>query len=296
MKLRRRGATARAPARPLAKLKHLLEPRSAAIMGVSEKLNPGHIIVNNLIREGFARERIYIVKPGSDGDRGLPLRARHRVAARDGWTCSSSRIDAAQAPQAHRRDHRAAEKAESIVLIPGGLEEKAGSEAIVARMHEALAAARGERVGRPAHQRRQLPRHPLAARAATTRCSSPSTSCRCRAGAVVAVAIVSQSGAFAVSQVSKLGRLNPKYSITLGNQMDLTVGDYLTYLKDDPTIDVFAVYVEGFTAARRPALPPRGARDHRQRAAPSSSTAPAARRRARRRRPATRRRSPATTP
>ena len=29
--------------------------------------------------------------------------------------------------------------------------------------------------------------------------------------------------------------------------MDLTVGDYLTYLKDDPGLEVFAVYVEGFT-------------------------------------------------
>jgi acyl-CoA synthetase (NDP forming) len=47
--------------------------------------------------------------------------------------------------------------------------------------------------------------------------------------------------------MSKLGRLNPKYAITLGNQMDLTVGDYLTYLKDDPDLEVFAVYVEGFT-------------------------------------------------
>jgi acyl-CoA synthetase (NDP forming) len=28
--------------------------------------------------------------------------------------------------------------------------------------------------------------------------------------------------------------------------MDLTIGDYLTYLKDDAAIDVFAVYVEGF--------------------------------------------------
>jgi acyl-CoA synthetase (NDP forming) len=40
--------------------------------------------------------------------------------------------------------------------------------------------------------------------------------------------------------------LNPKYSITVGNQMDLTIGDYLTYLKDDRDLRVYAVYVEGF--------------------------------------------------
>jgi acyl-CoA synthetase (NDP forming) len=65
-------------------------------------------------------------------------------------------------------------------------------------------------------------------------------------GAPSRLAIISQSGAFAVSKASKLGTVNPRYSVTLGNQMDLTVGDYLTYLKDDAAIDVFAVYVEGF--------------------------------------------------
>jgi acyl-CoA synthetase (NDP forming) len=62
------------------------------------------------------------------------------------------------------------------------------------------------------------------------------------------VAIISQSGAFAISTTSKLTGVNPKYSISVGNQMDLTIGDYLTYLKDDPDITIFAVYVEGFAA------------------------------------------------
>jgi acyl-CoA synthetase (NDP forming) len=46
--------------------------------------------------------------------------------------------------------------------------------------------------------------------------------------------------------MSKLGALNPRYAITLGNQMDLTISDYVAYLKDDPAIELFAVYVEGF--------------------------------------------------
>jgi len=50
-------------ARPLHKLRQLLEPSSVAIVGVSQQMNPGHIILNNLLREGFARERIFVVKP-----------------------------------------------------------------------------------------------------------------------------------------------------------------------------------------------------------------------------------------
>ena len=60
------------------------------------------------------------------------------------------------------------------------------------------------------------------------------------------MAIISQSGAFGITQLSKLTHLNAKYTISVGNQMDVTVGDYLEYLKDDPDIEVFSVYVEGF--------------------------------------------------
>ena len=60
------------------------------------------------------------------------------------------------------------------------------------------------------------------------------------------VALLTGSGAFAVSKCSKLTEVRPIYTITIGNQMDLTLGDYLAYLKDDAEIEVFAIYVEGF--------------------------------------------------
>jgi acyl-CoA synthetase (NDP forming) len=65
-------------------------------------------------------------------------------------------------------------------------------------------------------------------------------------GPVAPVAVISQSGAFGISRASRLGRVNPRYVITVGNQMDVTVGDYLSYLAHDTSLEVFAVYVEGF--------------------------------------------------
>ena len=49
-----------------------------------------------------------------------------------------------------------------------------------------------------------------------------------------------------MARASKLSSLNPRYLVTLGNQLDLTVGDYLVRLKDDAKVEVFACYVEGF--------------------------------------------------
>jgi acyl-CoA synthetase (NDP forming) len=212
-------------------------------MGVSERLNPGHIIVNNLIREGFPRERLFIVKAGSEQIEGcrcvpdiasLPERVDLFVLCIDAAQASGALVEIIER-----------EQAESVVLIPGGLEEKAGSEMIVSRMHEALARARQTRWGGPViNGGNCLGIRSLPGRYDTT--FIPEYKLPVPTGAPSRLAIVSQSGAFAVSKASKLGVVNPRYSITLGNQMDLTIGDYLTFLKDDPEIDVFAVYVEGF--------------------------------------------------
>jgi len=237
------GAPPARPARPLSKLKHLLQPASAAIVGVSEKPNPGHIILNNLIREGFDRTRIFVVKPGSEQIEGcrcvpdiasLPERVDLFILA----------ISAAQTPQAITEIVEG-RKAESVIVIPGGLEEKAGTEAIVGRMRQALASARASEWQGPLINGGNC----LGIRSRPGRYDTmfiPEYKLPAPRGDVTPLAIVSQSGAFAVARMSKLARLNPKYSITVGNQMDVTVGDYLAYLKDDPELEVFAVYVEGF--------------------------------------------------
>ncbi len=243
VKLRAPGREEPGPERPVWKLKHLLEPDSVAIMGVSDRLNPGHIIVNNLLREGFDRERIFIVKPGSRTIEGcacvpdiasLPVRVDLFVLC----------IDAAQSAEA-LAEIAERQAAESVVLIPGGLEEKSGTGPIVARMRQALAEARRSPWGGPVINGGNC----LGVRSVPGRYDTtfiPEYKLPVPSGAVSPLALISQSGAFAVSKASTLGILNPKYAVTLGNQMDLTVGDYLTYLKDDPEIGLYAVYVEGF--------------------------------------------------
>lgn len=234
--------------RPVEKIKYLLEPRACAVIGVSETLNPGHVIVKNLLREGFDRTRLYIVKPGTESLEGcrcypdiasLPERVDLLVVS----------VAAAQVPETVAQIIET-RKAESIVVIPGGLEEKRGGELLAARMHAALAAARetdwrgpvingGNCLGirsRPGRcDTMFIPQHKLSTSMGpvSTMLQSP-------------VALISQSGAFGLAKADRLAGINAKYNITLGNQMDLTVGDYLTYLKDDAELQVFAIYVEGF--------------------------------------------------
>lgn len=231
------------PPRPVKKLKSLLTPSSAAVMGVSERMNPGHIILNNLIREGFDRSSVYVIKPNTTSIEGCQAVASIAALPKPVDLLILS-IAAAQVPQA-LIDVVSDRKAESVIVIPGGLEEKAGTEALVTTMHETLRASRrtewqgpvvngGNCLGvlsRPGHYDTMfIPPHKLGS---TFGPASP-------------LALVSQSGAFAVSRATRLAGVRPMYSITVGNQMDLTIGDYLQYLERDTDVKVFGVYVEGF--------------------------------------------------
>ena len=232
-----------AQSRPVDKIKNLLLPKSVAIVGVSEKLNPGHIILNNLLREGFDARRIYIVKPKTatiedclcvPDIASLPEKVDLLVLA----------VSAAQVAQAIE-DVIQYQKAESVVIIPGGLEEKQGGEKVSARISQLLADSR------------KLPwRGPLLNGGNCLGVKSvpgkfdtmfiPEYKIGNSKAKCDPVAFISQSGALAISRANKLSASHFRYSISVGNQSDLTVGDYLEFLRADPSIQTFAVYVEGF--------------------------------------------------
>jgi len=231
-------------ARPLAKIENLLKPKSAAVIGVSEKgMNNGRIILRNLIENGFDAKRIYIVKPGAteiDGCRcfpdfaSLPEPADLAVLAIPATSAAGAIADIAESGMA-----------QSVIVTTGGLEEKEGTEEIVTRMRAALAASRSGPGQGPLINGGNC----LGVRSVPGRYNTlfiPEYKLPMPKGSVEPIAMISQSGAFAVSRMSKHANVNPKYMITCGNQMDLTVGDYLEHLADDPAIEVFAVYIEGF--------------------------------------------------
>jgi acyl-CoA synthetase (NDP forming) len=239
----RAGEPGRRPDRPIHKLKALLEPKSAAIVGVSERLNPGRIILRNMLREGFPAERMAIVKPDAGEIDGV--RCFASITALPGCVdLLVLSVAASQVPDAVR-EVVAGRKAESLIVIPGGLGEKGGTAQLQHDILEALHASRPTEWGGPVlNGGNCLGVRSIPGRYDTT--FIPEYKLPPKRGAATPLALISQSGAFAVARASRFLGLNPRFSISVGNQTDLTVSDYLTYLKDDPEIDVFACYVEGF--------------------------------------------------
>lgn len=236
----RRPATR--PDRPIAGIRRLLEPETIAIVGVSSRMNPGRIILRNLLRDGFDPDRVRVVKPGVDeidGCRCVPDLA----SLPDKVDLLVVAVSAADAPGIVSAAIET-DAAASLIVIPGGLEEKQGTGALVGRMHDALAAARA-RGGGPLINGGNC----LGIRSRPGRYDTmfiPGAKLPGPAGPAGPVAILAGSGGFAISRLSRLRGVEPRYVITVGNQMDLTIGDHLAYLAGDPEVEIVAVYVEGF--------------------------------------------------
>ena len=136
--------------------------------------------------------------------------------------------------------------AEAVLLIPGGLGETEASREPVAEMMSKINKAHGVAGGGPifiggnclgvvSHPGNFnswfIPRELLPqGRRKVTRNT----------------ALVSQSGAFMITRISKNAWLDPAYMAAIGNQNDITHSDMLSYFSGRDDIDVIGFYVEGF--------------------------------------------------
>ena len=157
-------------------------------------------------------------------------------------------------------------RARTVTLIAGGFGETEGGREAEARVRKALAESHRADDGGVLLNGGNC----LGIISAPGRYSTffiPPHKLPVREGARGGLASISQSGAYLVSQISNLDRVvTPRYAISFGNQMDVTVSDYLAYLEDDAESRVFAVYLEGFQRGDGARFPGGHAADHGLRA------------------------------
>jgi len=223
----------------------LLKPATVAVAGVSEKkMNMGRIILNNVMEAGFDKNRLFVLKD--------------YAGEIDGAKCFKSPSDfpepvdmfvvAVPSPEVPGLLRQSAEsgKVRGVSLIAGGMGEKEGSEKVKDEVLGVIAEGRRKNpdfavsggnsmgiVSVPAKVNTFfIPKKKLAIGAA----ENP---------AHARTAFISQSGAFVISVVSKMEWLKPAYCVTVGNQMDVTVCDYVEQVVEDETVKVILVYLEG---------------------------------------------------
>lgn len=243
-KARLSGRRVTRPSRPIRKIRNLLEPESAAVFGASTTtMNPGRIILRNLkASEGLRYGKLWAVHPKAPAVDGVPCVTSGRELP-EMVDLAVIAIPAEGARDAVR-DLCATGKAASIILIPGGFAET-GQRALDEEIRGTILESRQRGDGGPVlvggnclgivskHRYNtffvpyyKLPFH-----------DAPGDR----------LVAISQSGAYLVSLTSNLdGIVFPKASISFGNQMDLTVSDFLKYFERDDGVSILACYIEGF--------------------------------------------------
>jgi len=228
--------------RPIKQIERLLMPESIGLIGVSEKINVGHIILNNIIQNGFPREKIYVVKPGLERIEGC--RCFPDVASMPEKVDLFILTLGAELVYPVMKELVEKEKARSVIVIAGGLGEKSGTQSIENEIRNLLQGRRGQGKEAPLINGGNC----LGIISVPGKYDStfiPEYKFKRPSGIKSGLAIISQSGAFMLSRMSNQHRFEPIYAISVGNQLDLTLGDYMNYLKDRPEVKIIAVYAEG---------------------------------------------------
>ncbi len=230
--------------RGIQRIGNLLHPESFAIIGVSAtKQNFGRHILNNVLKAGFDPGQMTIVSPAAneiDGVACVPDITHIKDVDLLVIAVGAGHVPALMDEIV---DH---DRAKSVVLIPGGMGETQASqeraEQVIAKIKAAHAVGDGGPVFLGGNCLGMISRPGQMDTFFVPEAVSPKR----RDLPPVNMALVSQSGAFALVRMTDMAAGDPAYNITVGNQMDLTIGDFITWLARAEEVGIIAVYVEGF--------------------------------------------------
>lgn len=234
------------PTRPIEKIDKLLHPATIGIIGIStKKINIGRIILDNILANGFSRENLTLIHPEAF-DIDTITTVPHLTALKEKVDLLILAVNSAQVP-GMIDEILYYNLAESVILISGGLGEQYEQQHLVAEIQAKIITAREKTSQAPIFLGANslgILSHPGRYDAMFIPDSKlPKT----RGIYKRTLALVSQSGAYMITRMSTLAFLDPAYAISIGNQIDLTAGDFLHYLNKVNELQTLAFYMEGFT-------------------------------------------------
>lgn len=232
------------PPRPQDKIDRLLHPASIGIVGASAtRMNFGRITLKNIIASGYDRSRLLLINP--DGQEVDGVRCAPSLGALERKLDLLILAVTADVAFGIIDEVIRTDAAESVLLIPGGMGETEASREPARRMLATIDDARragnapvfvgGNCLGIISHPgnfdswfipEERLPRAQKKAQRSS--------------------ALISQSGAFLVTRLSKNAWLDPAYMVAVGNQNDITHSDMVENFAGNPDIHVIGAYIEGF--------------------------------------------------
>jgi acyl-CoA synthetase (NDP forming) len=226
------------------KLGRMLEPRTAAIVGVSNRgVNVGRVILRNLIREKFPGDQIRVVRAECEEIDGI---ACVDTVADLPWVADLL-VVAVGARQVSRvvREVFASRRASALVIVAGGMGETEEGREEEEKVRKMLTDARASGAWAPVILGPNC-LGILSRRGRYDTLFIPEAKLPRPEGGARNLALICQSGAFMITRMDGLPFLSPSYAISTGNQLDLTITDFMEVVVEDDEVDVIGLYIEGF--------------------------------------------------
>ena len=223
----------------------LLNPRNLVLAGVSSREGTvGRIILENVRRSSLPDTAIRLIKPGASEFLGLPCLASVADLAAAPTDQLILSLPAPQTLEAVEQLCRQGGGATVVYLVAGGLGDGADTEGLGNQLVACLESHRRAGKWTPAVVGPNglglfSPDQALN----TLFIPDEKLPLRARPGHA---ALVSQSGAFLITRLSRRPELGLRAAVAIGNQMDLRCSDFLAGFASDPAVKVVGAYLEGF--------------------------------------------------
>ena len=224
----------------------LLKPRRIALAGVSAKAgNVGALILENLRQSSLPEESLVVVKPGSDEFAGVRCVSDVTALARDPVDILIIALPASRCVPMIEALCEQGRGAAVVYIVAGGIGDGADKEGFGARLSDLIESRRRAGEWCPA----VVGPNGLGMLLSPLKLNSlfiPQSKLNVDFAPDSDVALISQSGAFLITRLSRHSNLNLKYGFSIGNQLDMKLSDFMALVARDKSVRVLGIYVEGF--------------------------------------------------
>jgi len=223
-----------------------LHPKRIALAGVSAKAgNVGGLILENIRQSTIDENNLVIIKPGTEHFAGIPCVA-------DISALKSNPVDvlilALPAKSSVQMINELCEQgcgAEVIYIVAGGIGDGADQSGYGEQLSQLIQSRREKGQWCPAI----VGPNGLGMLLSPLKLNSlfiPQRKLNVNFDADSQVALISQSGAFLITRLSRHSNLSLKYGFSIGNQLDMKLSDFMALMLRDKSVRVLGMYVEGF--------------------------------------------------
>jgi acyl-CoA synthetase (NDP forming) len=223
-----------------------LNPRRIALAGVSAKAGSvGGLILENLRKSSLPEDGLRVIKPGVDEFAGVLCVPDVAALAGDPVDILIIALPASQCVPMIEVLCEQGGGAAVVYIFAGGIGDGADREGFGERLSKLIESRRREGEWCPAI----VGPNGLGMLLSPLKLNSlfiPQSKLNVQFAPDSDVALISQSGAFLITRLSRHSSLHLKYGFSIGNQLDMRLSDFMALVARDKSVRVLGIYVEGF--------------------------------------------------